>query len=197
MKVVQVTCPSCRQPIQMKTKDLLFLCSNCGTLHVRNGGVNVIDYEVAEFARGVDMQNRVYVPFWRVYCSFVINHAQTSGGTAFKLANWLRGQEQGTGDIFVFVPASDFDPATFRRLATTMTANPPRYATRMSFGDVSRLPASVSREQAGELADFIVVTMEAEKPGVLQELDYSLTVKDSRIVYLPFISSQNGLVPGL
>jgi hypothetical protein len=197
MKVVQVTCPNCRQPIQMKTKDLLFLCSNCGTLHVRDGGINVIDYEIAEFAKGADMQNRIYVPFWRVYCNFVINHVQTSGGTVFKLSNWLHGTGQDSGDIFIFVPASDFDPTTFRRLATTMTANPPRYASRMNFGDVSRLPATISKEQAGELADFIVVTMEADKPGVLQELDYSLTVKDSRIVYLPFLSSPNGLVAGL
>ncbi|MDD1771257.1 MAG: hypothetical protein LUO79_09265 [Methanomassiliicoccales archaeon] len=197
MKVVQVTCPSCHNPIQMKTKDQLFLCSNCGTLHVRDGGITVVDYEIADFAKGAQLENRIYVPFWRVYCSFVINHAQTSGGTMFKLANWARGGDKGTGDIFVFVPASDFDPATFRRLATTMTVNPPRYSTRMNFGDVSRLPAAVRKEEASELADFIVVTMEAEKPGVLQELDYSLTVKDSRIVFLPFVSSSQGLVPGL
>ncbi len=181
----------------MKTKDQLFLCSNCGTLHVRDGGISVIDYEIADFARGAQLENRVYVPFWRVYCGFVVNHLQTSGGTMFKLSNWMKGAEQGAGDIFVFVPASDFDPATFRRLATTMTGNPPRYATRMNFGDVSRLPATIGKEEAGELADFIVVTMEAEKPGVLQELDYTLTVKDARVVYLPFVSSPAGLAPGL
>lgn len=197
MKVVQVNCPSCHNPIQMKAKDQLFLCSNCGTLHVRNGGITVIDYEIADFAKGAQLENRIYVPFWRMYCSFVINRAQTSGGTMFKLANWARGGEKGSGDVFVFVPASDFDPATFRRLATMITESPPRYATRMNFGDVSRLPAAVKKEEAVELADFILVTMEAEKPGVLQELDYSLTVKDSRIVFLPFVSSSAGLVPGL
>jgi hypothetical protein len=38
--------------------------------------------------------------------------------------------------------------------------------------------------------------MEAEKPGVLQDLDYNLTVRDARIVYLPFFTSASGLVPG-
>jgi hypothetical protein len=197
MKVIQVTCPSCHLPIEMKAKDQFFLCSNCGIMHVRDGGVTVVDYEIAEFTRGVQLENRVYVPFWRVYCSFVIKHVQTSGGTMFKLANWIRGGGDGAGDIFVFVPAADFDPSTFGRLGTMMTGNPPRYASRMNFGDVPRLPAIVTREEAGDLADFIVVTMEAEKPGVLQELDYELKVKDCRVVYLPFLSSPSGLSPGL
>jgi hypothetical protein len=181
----------------MKAKDQLFLCSNCGTLHVREGGVTVIDYEIADFAKGAQLESRVYVPFWRVYCDFVINHVKTSGGTMFKLANWTRGEEKSSGEIFVFFPASEFDPSTFSRLATTFTANPPKYSTRLNFEDVPRLPAMVNKEEVNDLADFILVTMEAEKPGVLQELDYTLTVKDSMIVFLPFVSSSSGLSPGL
>ena len=57
------------------------------------------------------------------------------------------------------------------------------------------MPATMSRQDARELADFIVVTMEAEKPGVLQRLDYSLIVNGTKMVYLPFVISQSGLVP--
>jgi len=197
MRVIQVKCPSCKNPIQMKVRDRLFYCENCRTLHIRDGEVQLVDYEIGDFAKGAPLDNRVYVPFWRLYCNFVINHISSSGGTAFKLSNWVRGgPQQNSGDIFVFVPAGEFDPGTFRRLATMMTANPPRYDSRLDFGNVPRLPASVRKVEAAELADFIVVTMEAEKPGVLQDLDYSLTVRDARIVYLPFFTSASGLVPG-
>jgi len=39
--------------------------------------------------------------------------------------------------------------------------------------------------------------MEAEKPGVLQRLDYSLTVNGSKVVYLPFVVGQSGMASAL
>jgi len=39
--------------------------------------------------------------------------------------------------------------------------------------------------------------MEAEQPGVLQQLDYSLTVNDTKMVYLPFIRTASGMIPAL
>jgi len=198
MKVVQVKCPNCQNPILSKGTDMVYYCDNCKTIHTRDGGVHVIDYEIADFAKGAPLENRVYVPFWRVYGSFIINHMENSGGGIFKLANWVRGGgENRQGEIFIFVPAADFDPITFRRLGTMLTVSPPRYASRLDFNLVPRLPAAVSKEEAAEMADFLVVTMEADKPGVLQDLDYTLTINDTRLVYLPFVTSPSGLMPGL
>lgn len=197
MKVIQVRCPNCNTPIISKQRDMLFHCPQCGTMHVRDGGVNLIDYEIAEFSKAAPIEGRTYVPFWRLYSNFTILKMDTSGGTMFKLANWVRGGEGNSGDIFIFVPAPDFDPPTFKRLAVTFTANWPKYATRLDFGGVARLPAAVSKEEATRLANFVVITMEAEKPGVLQYLDYTLEVKDARIVYLPFNATSQGLMPAL
>jgi hypothetical protein len=83
----------------------------------------------------------------------------------------------------------------FKGMAVDFTVNPPPYSTRMDFGLVPRLPTVVKRGEAMEMADFVVVTIEAERPGVLQYLDYALTVHDAKLVYLPFVSTQRGLVP--
>jgi predicted RNA-binding Zn-ribbon protein involved in translation (DUF1610 family) len=195
MKVVQVKCPSCNTPIYSKQKDRLFYCDNCRTMHVRDGGVRKIDYEIAEFGNASE-QGRTYVPFWRMYCNFAIRSKSVEGGYAFRLASWLKGADD-SGSLFIYVPAGDFDAATFKQLAAGITMNRPKYKTRLDFSTVQRMPASMSREEAEELADFVVVTMEAEKPGVLQRLDYSLTINDSRIVYLPFIATQTGLMVAL
>jgi hypothetical protein len=197
MKVMQVKCPSCGTPILSKQKDQLFLCQQCGVMHVRDGGVERMEYEVGEFARNAPSEGRTYVPFWRLYAHFTISHLDSKGGTAFKLSSWVKGARDNAGDIFVFVPAPDFDPPTFKRLATMMTAQWPKYAVRSGFGGVPRLPAAVTREEAVKLANFVVITLEAEKPGVLQELEYSLEVVDARIVYLPFSSTPQGLQPSL
>jgi len=195
MKVIQVKCPKCGSPILSKQRDLLFLCQQCGALHVGDGGTTMVDYEIADFSRTAPAEGRTYVPFWRMYSHFSILHLESKGGTTFKLSNWVKGGKGDSGEIFVFVPASDFDPPTFKRLATLLTTDWPKYSTRLDFGGVPRLPASIRKEEAARLAHFVVITMEAEKPGTLQELEYSLEIKDARIVYLPFNATANGLMP--
>ncbi len=195
MRVVQVKCPQCNNAITMKQKDTLFYCSQCNTIHIRDGGVEKLDYEIADFNPSIQ-GDRWYVPFWRVYASFVVMSKRVEGGSAFKLFSWLKGSSD-TGNMFIYIPAVDLDPATFRRLSSTLTSNPPRYATRLNFGNVNRVSASLSRKEAAELADFVVVTMEAEQPGVLQNLSYTLTVNDTKLVYLPFIKTTAGLQPAL
>ena len=65
MKVVQVKCPSCNSPIYMKQVDRMFYCDKCNIMHVRNGGIEKVDFEIAEFNQTASGE-RVYMPFWRV-----------------------------------------------------------------------------------------------------------------------------------
>jgi len=182
MKVVQVRCPSCNSPIYSKQRDRMFYCDKCNVIHVRDGGVDKIDFDIAEFG-SAPQGDSVYVPFWRLYCSFIIRSKSVEGGHLFRLASWMKS-----------VPLPS---ATFKRLAIDFTVSSPKYSTRLNFGSVRRMPTSLSREEAAELADFIVVTMEAEKPGVLQRLDYTLTVNGTKMVYLPFGVGPRGMAPAL
>ncbi|MBC7107513.1 MAG: hypothetical protein H5T41_01775 [Methanomassiliicoccales archaeon] len=192
MKIVQVKCPSCGTPIRMKNKESVFLCDNCGMMHTRNHGIERIDYEIAEFASG-GAGERMYMPFWRLYCDFSIRSKNVEGGSFFRLAQWIKG-DRDSGALFVFIPAFDISLEDFKILSTRLTLNPPHYRTTMNFGGVARIPVLLTKEEARELADFVVVTIEAEKPGVLQYLDYSLSVKDERIIYLPFVKTSSGPV---
>lgn len=196
MRVIQVKCPQCNSPISMKQKDRAFYCSQCNAIHVRDGGIEKLDYEVAEFNPSAQGE-KVYMPFWRIYASLVIRSKSVEGGTLFKITSLLKGTANG-GNMFIYIPASEMDTANFRRIATQFTANPPRYSTRLNFGAAGRLPTVVSKREAAEMADFVIVTMEAEQPGVLQRLDYSLTVNDTKLVYLPFVkTAAQGLMPAL
>jgi endogenous inhibitor of DNA gyrase (YacG/DUF329 family) len=195
MRVVQVKCPSCNTPIYSKERDRLFFCDKCNTLHVRDGGVEKVEYEIAEFSSSAQGE-KVYMPFWRLYCSFVIRSKSVEGGHIFRLASWLRGGGD-SGNLFVYIPAAEMDTGSMKHWSTTFTVNSPRYATKLNFGGVRRLPAAMTKDEAEHMADFVIVTMEAEKPGVLQRLDYSLTVNDSKVVYLPFVYAKGGLVPAL
>ena len=84
----------------------------------------------------------------------------------------------------------------FKHWAMSLTEGQPVYSLRTDFNNVERGPTSVSKEEAMQMADFVIVTMEAERPGTLQYLDYSLQVHDARLVYLPFVRGASGLTPG-
>ncbi|MEM2891883.1 MAG: hypothetical protein QXJ32_05215 [Thermoplasmata archaeon] len=194
MRVIQVKCPSCNGPIYMKQKDSLFYCEKCNVMHTRETGTpERVDFEIADFGPNAAGE-RVYMPFWRVYAYLLVRSKSVEGGTLFKLMQLLKGGSD-SGNVFIYVPASEMDIGSFKRLATQMTLSNPRYATKLNFGGVPRLPTTMTRKDAIELADFVVVTMEAEQPGVLQRLDYTLTVNDTKMVYLPFVRSAQGLVP--
>ncbi len=195
MQVVQVKCPNCRDPIYSKQKDMVFYCEKCGTLHERNGATKVIDYEIADFNKQTP-EAKVFMPFWRIYATLKINHVSVAGGSMRKLRNWISGDESG-GTVFVYVPATPMDKESFRRMAVDMTTAPPQYRTRLDFAKLERLPTSISKEEATRMADFVLVTIEAEKSGVLQELDYTLTVHDARMVYIPFVQQAKGMTIAL
>jgi len=192
MKVIQVKCPKCNTAISMKQKDKLFLCGQCNTMHIRDGKVETVNFEIAEqhpAARG----ESVYVPFWRLTCTLIVHSRRVEGGAASRLAAWISGAANRGGVLYVYVPAAELDPATFKRLAMMLTENPPNYSTRFNFGGIKNMSTSINRTESIELADFIVVSMEAEQAGVLQQLDYTLNINDAKVVYLPFLTP--GLTP--
>jgi len=196
MRVIQVKCPSCNGPIYMKQRDRMFFCEKCNVMHTRESGApERVDFEIADFNQNVAGE-RVYMPFWRVYAYLLVRSKSVEGGTLFKLVQLLKGGSD-SGNVFIYIPACELDIGSFKRLATQMTISNPRYPTKLNFGGVQRLPVSVSKRDAMELADFIVVTMEAEQPGVMQRLDYTLTVNDTKMVYLPFVRTPQGLAPAL
>jgi hypothetical protein len=194
MRVLQIKCPRCQQPIYSKTKDLAFYCPHCRTMHVRDGGVHIIDFDIAEFNVNAP-QDRVYMPFWRLFSTVRIDQSQVAGGTLYKLGRLLKGTANG-GNLFIYVPAWHTEVQEFKRWAMDMTESQPMYSLGTDFANVERLPTAVTREEAMKMADFVIVTMEAERPGTLQYLNYSLQVHDARLVYLPFVRGPGGVMPG-
>lgn len=199
MKVTQVKCPECGQPIYMKQKDEIFYCQNCGTIHYRDlHGVHRVPYEIADVRAELKSQagaKRYYMPFWRLRCNFIIRSRNVEGGTLHKLANFFNGGDNG-GTLYIFVPAADLDTGSFRHWAVNLTVSNPRYQVRQDFNDIERLATTVNQEEAMEMADFVAVTLEAEKPGTLQYLDYDLKVEEAKMVYLPFVQTASGLALG-
>lgn len=192
-KVVPVICPGCRNPIYSKDDDTVFLCQ-CGTLHSRDGKVRVIEYDVGAFTRNGDGE-KVYLPFWKLRVNFDIRHSDVVGGTFSRIASFLQGNN-GAGSIDVILPAFDMNPVRYKEVAKEMTLNSPHYTPSRLDPSISRQRCDMTVDMADNMADFLFVTIEAEKPGVLQRLDYDLHVESKRLLYLPYYRNGNDIQPG-
>jgi len=195
MKVAQIKCPRCGKPSFSKFKDTVVYCDECRTMHLRTeGGPIMLEYEIAEFGKELPLK-KFHMPFWRLFSNVTIFSEQVTGGWAARLVSAASGQGRG-GSMFIFVPAIELPPEVFKRMAQDLTTNPPQYrGTERFFFD--RLPVAVDEEAARKLADFLILTFEAEKPGVMQNIQYQVEVQHSKLVYLPFYQDGPNWQPGL
>lgn len=192
VNLTAVKCPSCGRNITDHQIDRAFLC-DCGIMHTRDDeGTREIPFEVAAPPQGdLPPSGTIYVPFWRLDSEVTINYERSEGGFFHKLF----GKDWKGGRLIIFVPAVDWEPGTYKQWSTALTEKPPTYQRAPDFGAFERMPVAIEEGEATQLADFLILTFEAEKPGVLQEISYEVKVVQSGLLYLPFDRSQGGLRP--
>jgi hypothetical protein len=192
-KLVPIKCPGCNNQIYSKVVDNVIICPQCGTLQARNGTVSVVEYEAGAFAKAMDGE-KVYLPFWKLGVSYDIKSEQVEGGLLGKFTG--TAGKAGAGGIDMMLPAFSLEPQKFKDIAKALTLQSPRYSAAPLEPSVRREPCSVTIDMTDEMADFLFVTIEAEKPGTLQKLSYDLKVNSKKMVYLPYYKKGNDLVPG-
>jgi hypothetical protein len=193
-KLIPVTCPQCKNPVYSKDVDSVIICSRCGAMQSRNGKVELIDYEAGAFTRPGDGE-KAYLPFWKLTVNYNIRHEEVKGALLSKIASTLGGNAS-TGLIPMMLPAFELEPLKFKELAKSLTLQAPGFTAAPLEPNVRREPCVVTIDMTDEMADFLFVTIEAEKAGVLQNLSYDLKVLTRKIVYLPYYRKGNELVPG-
>ncbi|MDI6897181.1 hypothetical protein [Methanocella conradii] len=78
----------------------------------------------------------------------------------------------------------------------SLTLQNPKFTAAPLEPNVGREPCTITMDMTDEIADFLFVTIEAEKPVALQSLSCELKVLARKMVYLPYYKKGNELVPG-
>lgn len=189
-----VICPGCKEPLRTRDwKDTLFICP-CGTLHSRDDMSTIVEYEAGMFTKQGSGE-KVYLPFWKLDVDFYIQFSHSEGGMLSKFADFFKGNSN-SGNVTMMIPAFELNPLQFKDMAKRMTMQYPAFTSGSIDPGVKREPCVVTADMTDRMADFLFVTIEAEKPGTLQSLAYSLTVKSKKVVYLPYYRSGSGIQPG-
>ncbi len=192
VKLSAVKCPSCNTALEGKVADRVYLC-DCGVMHTRDDeGVREVKYIIATPRDpNVPPTTVIYVPFWRLDSDVAIHYSRSEGGFFSKLF----GKDWKGGRVSIYIPAVDWDPGTFKHWASTITSKPPHITPMKEFGAYERDPVTVDEMEAQQLADFLILTFEAEKPGTLQEISYEVKVFDMSLLYIPFNRSGGSFAP--
>jgi len=178
-----IMCPSCHLPLEGKVADRVYLC-DCGVMHTRDDeGERQVEYTIAKVADPSSPPSAViYIPFWRLDSDVAIHYTQSTGG----FFNKLFGKDWKGGRVSIYIPAVDWAPDTFKQWASTLTSHPPTIRPAEDFGPYEREPVVIDEVEAKQLADFLILTFEAEKPGVLQQISYEVKVFNMALLYVPF-----------
>lgn len=186
MKISVLKCEQCGGKIEAQSFDVVVCCTNCATAFEVKPD-RLIKRELI-YLVNTTIENAVYLPFWLIPASVDILYSD-SGGVSFSgILNFfgealgIRSKSQEKIDEFI-LPSFLTGLNDMRKIALNYTLELPRKFTKTNH---KVLGARLSFEDAKNFAEFILVSFEVSKPGVLQKFKYKIEFGEPRILGVPF-----------
>lgn len=186
-KLVAVKCKSCDSGLTVEVNDSVVYCGSCGN------GWEIVKDELQpleiNFAKPL-IQGQgevVYRPFWLVKTYLKINSRDASGGWTSTL---FGGNTKATeGEVTFYVPAFWMTIESVKNIGGTFTvknpvASPQKYNVKMT-------GFNYNKADAKKIAEFIFLSIEAEKSDTMRNIDYDMDVKSIEILGIPFYPLAN------
>ncbi len=184
IELVPLKCPKCGSVLKARRKDLVYRCENCGTFVYAPTGevmnVKILNFEVPGQGK------KYYMPFLMYHTHAEIYNEEVRGFFA----------ERGMGGEWItYIPAGGQIPGEeVVRISKTVTSKPPHGPEIDSFREGSPLPVEISVEEGEKIAEFVFLSYEVDRPGILQDLKYSFSAKFKGITYLPVYYQQGYVI---
>ncbi|HMQ67951.1 MAG TPA: hypothetical protein PKA90_03140 [Ignavibacteria bacterium] len=187
-KLEAVKCKQCGSGLVVEVNDNIVYCASCGSgFEIINGEMSPIEINFASAAIREDGE-LIYKPFWLLKTNISILERNASGNF---LKNIFGGSNDNTsGEIIFYIPAFYCSLEVMKNLATQFTiknpvASPQKYNVKLT-------GFAYGKEDAKKLAEFILISMEAEKSDVMKKFNYKLDFTSPEIVGIPFYVKGNG-----
>ncbi len=183
--MTQLSCKNCGSMLQSEGREVVFHCENCGRGYaLEQGELNPVTTEFAVAKLQEPGQQVEYHPFWVLRAEVDIRSRSARGG----FMSAIRGSGTPTeGDVNFYVPAFDAPLETVKEIAMHFTVSQPKYEKTDGRGR-ALAGCAHSEEFARGFADFVLLSLEAEKPDTMRSIDYSLDFTGSSILAVPFVT---------
>ncbi|MBS1519324.1 MAG: hypothetical protein JSS91_14670 [Bacteroidetes bacterium] len=183
-----VRCKNCGSGLTVEVNDNIVYCSSCGSGFEQIDG-EMKDIEINFAAAAVRSEGElIYKPFWLLNTTINITEREASGNF---IKNLFGGSNDFTGgDILFYIPAFYCKIETMKNLSTKFTlknpvASPQKYNSRLT-------GFAYGKEDAAKLAEFILISLEAEKSDVIKRFKYEIKINSYSILGIPFYDKKNG-----
>lgn len=183
-----VKCKKCDSGLMVEVNDNIVYCSSCGSgFEIIEGVLTPIEINFAAAAIRSEGE-MIYKPFWLLKSNINIAERKASGNF---LKNIFGGSNDNTsGNITFYIPAFYCSIESMKNLATQFTmrnpvASPQKYNTKL-------VGFAYGKEDAKKLAEFILISMEAEKSDTMKSFNYDMKFESMEILGIPFYKQGNG-----
>lgn len=185
-----VKCKKCDSGLVVEVNDNIVYCSSCGSgFEITEGEFLPIEINFAAAAiRGEG--EMIYKPFWLIKAHIQVFERKASGNFLKKLFGG--SADTDSGDVKFYIPAFYCSLESMKDLATEFTmkhpvASPQKYNTKL-------VGFAYGKEDAKKLAEFILISLEAEKSDVMKNFSYKIEFNSMEILGIPFYSQGGGML---
>lgn len=174
-RLIPLLCPHCQTPVSAQPDEVAWVCNNCQKgllLDESKGAVPLNVFFHASLAPG-----KKGAPFW-----------VTRGRVAFQQRETYHGNETKAMSAFWAEPRLFFIPAYALPLedAVALGVKFLHQPIKMEIGKPAPfLPIVVSQQDVYPMAEFIVMSVEAERKDALRQLTFTLTLEPIQCWILP------------
>ncbi len=197
LRLVALKCRKCSSLLDADPKDVVYYCNNCGTgyeLINEKDELVALDIDFALPKKAVDAEAEYY-PFWVFNADIKINERDASG-TLSSVVDFIKGKITGGPKPIekFYVPGFETPMENIKKLGLEFTRNQPDFDILKK----DKLKGCIySSRDAGKIADFIFLSMEAEKPDMLKGISYDLGLSSPKVIGIPFYRDGTGFIDGI
>lgn len=175
VELVPMMCVQCKSPIPAKVDEVVWVCETCGQGMILNAEKGLTALEI-HTAAGIP-QNGTGRPFWVASGRVSLRRATFSGDNTRDMeAFWAQPRQ------FV-IPAYQLGLEEITKMGVDLVRQPPALtpaASPVPFQPVVLMPGDVR-----PLAEFVILSIEAERRDALKELAFNLELESPQLWILP------------
>lgn len=177
MKLHSLACPQCAQWLSPQPDDIVLACPRCfSAVLLEDGGLRLLSVYYAASA----VPKATWYPFWTFQGQVTFTVRETQSGNKAKDAEafWQTARQ-------FLLPAWALDIWAARTLGLDFLQKPPFITLLDEPIKTVFQPVTLPREDALKLADFIILTLEAERKDWLRDLQFTLQMDAPTLWLLP------------
>ena len=181
MKLLALRCPVCAQPLLPDEDETIVMsCGGCYTaVSINDHGINPTDIQ---FAATTTDEVSDWLPFWICEAQVHLTERSTQGGK--KSVKETAAHFWATSRR-LYVPAWEMPLTQAREIGGELVKKQPEFQ-RVDPPPKSQIkPATVTSEDALKLLEFVVLSLEAERPDWLKSIRFYIEVSQSTLWAIP------------